>query len=257
MPTEPIAEPPGLAVTSSVVDEAIARIRYRIETGEFAPGSRLPPESVLAHELHLSRLSLREAVRVLVAAGVLEVRHGSGTFVTDLRPDRIVDAIGSFLQLAHDTGAAELLECRRVIEPGATALAATRITDEQLAELGAQIEGMATLRDAEKLVNADLHFHATIVAAAGNRTLQSLASSVAQRTARARIWRALVTEDVLTRTHQQHVDIYHALRDRDSMAAFIAATRHVADVENWVTTRLNQVTTPPASEPDEISDVAP
>ena len=226
---------------ASVVDEAIDRLKRRIESGEFVPGHKLPPEATLAAELELSRLSLREAVRALVMAGVLEVRHGAGTFVTDLRPDRVVDAIGRFLQLSHDTGVDELFECRRVIEPGATALAATRIDQEQLDRLAEQIERMRTLRDPEELVNEDLAFHANIVAAAGNRTLRSLASTVAQRTARARVWRALVKEDVLTRTHQQHMDIYNALVARDSMAAFIAANRHVSDVETWVTQRLRGV----------------
>jgi GntR family transcriptional repressor for pyruvate dehydrogenase complex len=241
MSPEPFQPSAGVG---SVVDEAIDRLKRRIETGEFAPGHKLPPEAALARELELSRLSLREAVRALVMAGVLEVRHGAGTFVTDLRPDRMVDAIGSFLQLAHDTGVAELFECRRVLEPGATALAATRIQPEQLDLLAKQIERMRELRDAEELVTEDLAFHANIVAAAGNRTLQSLASTVAHRTARARIWRALVKEDSLTRTHQQHLDIYTALRERDSMAAFIAATRHVADVEAWVTQRLRGLAEP-------------
>jgi GntR family transcriptional regulator, transcriptional repressor for pyruvate dehydrogenase complex len=222
----------------SVVDDAIDRIKRRIGTGEFAPGHKLPPEATLARELELSRLSLREAVRALVMAGVLEVRHGAGTFVTDLRPDRMVDAIGGFLQLSHDTGVGELFECRRVLEPGATALAATRIDQATLDVLAGQIERMRGLRDPEEMVAEDLAFHATIVAAAGNRTLHALASTVAQRTARARVWRAMAKDDVWTRTHQQHLDIYFALRDRDSMAAFVAATRHVADVEAWVQERL-------------------
>lgn len=231
--------------SASVVDDAIDRLKQRIGAGEFAPGHRLPPEAALAGELRLSRLSLREAVRALVMAGVLEVRRGAGTFVTDLRPDRMVDAIGSFLQLSHDTGVGELFECRRVLEPGATALAATRIGETQLEGLQGRIERMRGLRDPEELVTEDLAFHADIVAAAGNRTLQSLASTVAQRTARARVWRALVKEDVWARTHQQHLDIYLALLDRDSMAAFIAATRHVADVETWVMERLRGVADTP------------
>lgn len=226
----------------SVVDEAIDQIKRRIESGELAPGHKLPPESALARQLDLSRLSLREAVRALVMAGVLEVRHGAGTFVTDLRPDRVVDAIGRFLQLSQDTGVDELFECRRVIEPGATSLAATRIDQPQLEVLAERVERMQHLREPEDLVTEDLAFHAGIVAASGNRTLQSLAATVAQRTARARIWRALVKDDVLTRTHQQHLEIYRALAARDSMAAFIAATHHIADVENWVTARLRGTT---------------
>jgi GntR family transcriptional repressor for pyruvate dehydrogenase complex len=222
----------------SVVDEAIDRLKERIGSGDLAPGSQLPPEGVLAADLNLSRLSLREAVRALVMAGVLEVRRGTGTFVTDLKPDRMVSAIGRFLELADDTAVGELFECRRILEPGATALAATRITPAVLAELSARLDRMRTLHDPEELVREDLEFHAAIVAATGNLTLQSLASTVAQRTARARVWRAVVKGDVLDWTHGQHTEIYEALVARDSLTAFMAATRHVTDVEQWVRRRL-------------------
>jgi len=236
--------------SGSIVDETIDRLRQRIESGELAPGARLPPEGVLATELQLSRLSLREVIRALVMAGVLEVRHGKGTFVTDLRPDRMVNAIGRFLELADDTAVGELFECRRILEPGATALAATRITEPVLDDLRDQLEGMRTLRDPEQLVHKDLAFHAAIVKATGNATLESLSATIAQRTARARIWRALVKGDVLEWTHQQHSDIFTALRNRDSLAAFIAANRHVSDVETWVTERLGPARLlRPAAEP--------
>ncbi|MFB6671591.1 FadR/GntR family transcriptional regulator [Streptomyces sp. NPDC057684] len=225
----------------SVVDVAISRLKKRIESGEFAPGQRLPPETALANELELSRPSLREAVRALAMAGVLDVRRGDGTFVTDLRPDRLVRAIGSFLDLANDTGLDEMLECRKVIEPGATALAATRIDAATLDALHQRIERMRTLHDPEELVREDLAFHADIVAATGNRTLESLLSSVTQQTARARIWRALIKSDVLAWTHEQHMDIYRALRAHDSLAAFTAANRHVNDVDAWVRDRLDAV----------------
>ncbi|MEU6577626.1 FadR/GntR family transcriptional regulator [Streptomyces sp. NPDC046805] len=235
MPTKSDTDAAG----GSVVDVAISRLKKRIETGEFKPGHRLPPEAVLAAELELSRPSLREAVRALAMAGVLDVRRGDGTFVTDLRPDRLVNAIGSFLDLAHDAGLGEMLECRKVLEPGATALAATRIDDTALDDLLERIERMRTLQDPEELVREDLAFHSAVVAATGNLTLESLVSSVTHRTARARIWRALVKSDVLDWTHQQHMDIYEALRARDSLGAFAAASRHVTAVETWVRERLD------------------
>lgn len=222
----------------SVVDEAIGSLKARIECGELAPGAQLPPEAVLAQEMRLSRLSLREAIRALTMAGVLEVRRGTGTFVTDLRPDKIMRILGTFLELADDEHLGELFECRRVVEPSATALAATRITDEQLAGLHERLERMATLTDPADLVAEDLAFHAAIVAATGNATLESLAGSVARRTARARIWRALVEDDVVSLTRQQHLGIYTALCARDSLGAFAAATQHVADVESWLRERL-------------------
>lgn len=226
--------------SGSVVDEAIGYLRTRIESGELAPGMQLPPEAVLAHEMRLSRLSLREAIRALAMAGVLEVRRGAGTFVTDLRPDKLVRIVAGFMDLAHDSQVGELFECRRVVEPGATALAATRITDGQLADLRERIQRMAMMGDPAELVAEDLALHAAIVAATGNRTLVSLAETVAQRTARARIWRAGVKQDVVSWTFQQHMSIYEALRARDSLGAYAAASRHISDVETWVRQRLGE-----------------
>lgn len=224
--------------TVSVVDEAIARLKEHIERGEFAAGGRLPAEPVLAERLGVSRLSLREAVRALVVVGVLEARHGSGTYVTDLRPDKIVRILGGFLELTQDAHLGELLECRRTLEPSATALAATRITDAELAGLRARIERMAELDDPEKVIAEDLAFHAEIVAATGNPTLASLVDSVAQRTVGARLWRDMVNSGLRTVTHQQHQCIYDALASRDSLAAYAAATQHVASVESWLRTHL-------------------
>jgi DNA-binding FadR family transcriptional regulator len=222
----------------SVVDRVIGAIVARIENGEFSAGERLPPEAELAAELAVSRLSLREAVRALAGAGVLEVRRGTGTFVTDLRPERLVRASGSFLDLVGEQGVAELFECRRILEPGVTALAATRIDEAALADLGARLERMRGLDEPERLVAEDLDFHAAIATAAGNATLASLTGAVAGRTARVRIWRAVVENAVLTWTHDQHTAILRALRARDSLAAWTAATTHVTEVEEWVRAHL-------------------
>lgn len=223
---------------ASVVDDAIVGLKKRIESGEFPPGGRLPSEAVLAQELNVSRLSLREAVRALVMAGVLEVRRGSGTNVTDLRPDRMLRLLGGFLELAQDSHLGELFECRRVLEPGATALAATRITGDALDDLHERIERMAAMDDPETLVAEDLGFHAAIIHATGNPTMESLVHTVAQHTVRARIWRAMIKDDVVAWTQQQHLSIYHAMRKHDSMAAYVAAAQHVSDVETWIKRHL-------------------
>jgi GntR family transcriptional regulator, transcriptional repressor for pyruvate dehydrogenase complex len=222
----------------SVVDRVIGALVARVEAGEFSAGERLPPETDLAADLDVSRLSLREAVRTLAGAGVLEVRRGDGTFVTDLRPERLVRASGTFLELVGEQGVAELFECRRVLEPGATALAATRIDEAALQDLQERLERMRGLTEPERLVAEDLEFHAAIAAAGGNATLASLTAAVAGRTARVRIWRAIVEHDVLSWTHDQHVAILRALRERDSLAAWTAASTHVIEVEEWVRAHL-------------------
>lgn len=113
------------------------------------------------------------------------------------------------------------------------------MSPQQIVDLVARAEAMHTLTDPERLVTRDLEFHAAIVAAAGNATLDSLAATVAGRTARVRIWRAVVEHDVLAWTHDQHTAILQALCDRDSLAAWTAATTHVTEVEHWVRAQLD------------------
>ncbi|GAB3817025.1 FadR/GntR family transcriptional regulator [Micromonospora zhanjiangensis] len=70
----------------ALTDEAIAKIRGLIQSGELPPGTRLPPEQQLAAQMGLSRSGVREAVKVLESARVLDVRRGDGTYVTSLAP---------------------------------------------------------------------------------------------------------------------------------------------------------------------------
>src|SRR6185295_16787767 len=96
---------------------------------------RLPPEAELAESLGTSRSTVREAVRALVTARVLDVRRGDGTFVTSLRPELLLAGIGAAAVLLQHGFTLELLQVRRILEPAATAIAATRISDATLAQL--------------------------------------------------------------------------------------------------------------------------
>ncbi|MPY81582.1 MAG: GntR family transcriptional regulator, partial [Actinophytocola sp.] len=158
----------------SVTDEAILRIKELIMSGELRPGDRLPREKEFAGQLGLSRNSLREAIRALSLIRVLDVRHGDGTYVASLRPETLLESLSFAAEVAQDEAIAEQFEVRRLLEPAATALAATRISDEQLAELVSCIDRMERADTPEDLVRDDIDFHDTIVAAAGNQTLASL-----------------------------------------------------------------------------------
>src|SRR4030081_2659251 len=107
-----------------------------IVTGEPGPGDRLPKENALAERLGLSRNSLREAVRALSLIRVLDVRQGDGTYVTSLQPDILLDTLGFMIDFHRDNSVLHLLEVRRILEPAATALAALKMSDDQLATLG-------------------------------------------------------------------------------------------------------------------------
>jgi GntR family transcriptional repressor for pyruvate dehydrogenase complex len=228
----------------SLTDKAIEQIRDLIRTGALAPGSRLPPESELAAQLGLSRNLAREAVKVLAVARVLEVRRGDGTYVTSLKPSLLLEGIGGAVDLLQgDAGALlDLLEVRRLLEPAATALAASRISDDTLAELRHHLDAMRTARDdVEQLNEHDAAFHRTVVSATGNESLLSVLEGISGRTLRTRVWRGMVNADAAGRTLDEHEAIYVALAGHDASLGFAAALMHVNTTEQWMREQFDAI----------------
>ncbi|MGW3496160.1 FadR/GntR family transcriptional regulator [Streptomyces sp. NPDC001020] len=218
----------------AVTDEAIEKIKAMIVSGALRPGDRLPKESELAAELGLSRNSLREAVRALALIRILDVRQGDGTYVTSLDPQLLLAALGFVVDFHRDDTVLEFLAVRRILEPAATALAASRISEQQLDEMTAQLDKLGREPSVAELVACDLEFHRGIVRSCGNSVLCSLLDGLSGPATRARIWRGLTQEDAVGRTLHEHRAILGALRDRDPEAARSWATVHIASVERWL-----------------------
>ncbi|GGN20045.1 FadR/GntR family transcriptional regulator [Streptomyces fuscichromogenes] len=225
----------------SLTDKAIEQIRELIRTGVLPPGSKLPPEPDLAAQLGLSRNLAREAVKALSVARVLEVRRGDGTYVTSLQPSLLLEGLGGAVELLQGDSAAlqDLMEVRRLLEPAATALAATRISDEQLAEVKTHLDAMREARDDVERLNArDAAFHRAVIAATGNETLLTLLEGISGRTLRARIWRGRVDDRSAARTLAEHEAIFTALSNRDVWLSQAAALQHVSTTERWLKQHL-------------------
>ncbi|WP_216896957.1 FadR/GntR family transcriptional regulator [Nocardia alni] len=216
----------------SVTDDAIAKIKAMIVSGDLRPGSRLPREADLAAELGVSRNSLREAVRALSLVRILDVRQGDGTYVSSLEPNSLLDAMSFLLEFHQDDSVLEILGVRRVLESEATALAAQRMSEAEVTHLRTlvQPEG-ASVTD---LVALDLNFHAAIAAASGNKVLASLLDSLSMPTTRARIWRGITEEGAFERTVAEHRGICDAIAARDPRLAHARALAHVAGVMEWL-----------------------
>lgn len=223
----------------SLTDKAIRRIRELITSGELPPGAKLPPEQQLAAELGLSRGLMREAVKALVVARVLEIRRGDGTYVTTLEPRVLLEGLGSAVELLQGDTLLELTEVRRLLEPVATGLAATRISADELAGVAGHLDAMRAARDDVELLNKhDVAFHQAVVSATGNQTLASLLEGISGRTVRARVWRGMVDGNVADRTLAQHQEIYDALAAGDAALAQAAALIHVSTTEAWLRRHL-------------------
>jgi GntR family transcriptional repressor for pyruvate dehydrogenase complex len=221
-------------VAAPLTETAIARLRGLIASGALSPGDRLPPEPELAAQVGASRNTVREAVRALVTARVLDVRRGDGTYVTSLRPELLFDGIAFAAELLQADHTLELIAVRRILEGAASGLAAHHIDEDTLAELATCLDLMRTAESHEVMVQHDVRFHALVASASGNATLASLLSGVSGKTIRARVWRGNVDQGVVARTISQHEDIYASLVARDPVLAAATATVHVATTEAWI-----------------------
>ena len=218
----------------AVTDEAILKIKDMILSGEIKPRDKLPPEKELSERLGLSRSSLREAVKALEVIRVLDVRRGDGTYVTSLEPRLLLEAMTFITDLHTDSSVLELFAVRRILEPAAAALAAMRITADELATLRALLELVNESTDVEGLVTADIRFHGAIAAASGNAYLASLIDSLSSHTMRARIWRGLTQEHSVERTLAEHKAIADALEGHDAKLAQALTIVHIAGIEQWL-----------------------
>ena len=99
----------------TVTQRAMEQIKAMIAEGRLEPGQRLPTERDLAVQLGLSRSSMREAIRALTVLGVLEARHGSGIYVTQLEAGDLLETFGVVADLSRGPRLVELLEVRRVL----------------------------------------------------------------------------------------------------------------------------------------------
>lgn len=146
------------------IAEEIARL---IKRGEYKPGARLPPERDLATMLKVSRPSVREALIALEVEGYVEVRVGSGVYVS-----RVKEARGKGVRLAADTGPFELITARRLLEAECAVLAARNASAQQIRRMRAALSAM--VRDRKRNVmplENDRRFHLEMAEAAGNSAL--------------------------------------------------------------------------------------
>jgi DNA-binding FadR family transcriptional regulator len=218
----------------AVTDQAIDQIKQLIIDGEFSPGSRLPKEQELAQRLGLSRNSLREAVRALTLIGVLEARVGDGTYITSLEPELLLAGMGFVGDLLRGEKLVELQQVRRILEPVATAMAATRLGEDDYVALEACLERMDCAETTQAFIAADEEFHRIIITASGNATLASLIQNLSGGTLRARLWVAATEQGAIETTRQRHRDIFEALRERDAELARAADLIHLSEGEVWL-----------------------
>jgi GntR family transcriptional repressor for pyruvate dehydrogenase complex len=159
---------------SPLVELAVSQLREQVLSGQWPVGGRLPAETELAQRLEVGRSTVREAVRALVHAGLLETRQGSGTYVRSVTPG------ADWEPRLRRAAVLEAYEVREALEVQAARLAASRRTETDIEALHASLAERERARGADaRFVEADLAFHRSVVAAAHNPLLAEMFDSFA------------------------------------------------------------------------------
>lgn len=196
-----------------------------VEGEEFKPGTQLPGENILSERLGVSRNTLREAIRILVSQGVLEVYRGKGTFVS---PD--MKAFGEYKFAPIERvriRLKDLYEARLLFEPEMSAIACRRASDEEInhiLSIGKEIEEVIEAgKDRTKI---DQDFHNAIVAASHNEFMQRLVPIINKAVAES-ILLDSSAQTLEENTLRDHALLMEFLRERDAVGAKQAMSIHL------------------------------
>lgn len=215
--------------------DAVERLLDAIIEGRVTAGEQLPPEGQLAVEFGISRLTMREAVRLLQAQGVIVQVPGSRHLIAPVSEWTGMDAVVRHARSAGQRrqSSLELLEVRMMIETGAAELAAERRSDEHLSALEDSLARMRQHHDEAAVgafVQADLEFHDVIIRAADNRILVAALRPLTSMLAETRGETSAVAE-IRAHAIEQHQAVLDAIRSgvpiaaRDAMASHMRQTR--------------------------------
>lgn len=216
-----------------------------IAEGRYEVGSRLPPELEFAGQLGVSRGVIRELLRSLEDRSIIEIRHGRGAWVRPVGDWNVLDAdvLAALMPTPASIGIlTNYLECRRILEVEAAALAAERASG---ADLSSMADALATMTDLavpsqtdpdadHRFHEADIAFHGAIFRASGNSVLPRVVEPVQRVMGTLRPRLALHPEHRLRKTLPEHKAILAAIADHDPERARAAMRTHLRTVEDYL-----------------------
>jgi DNA-binding FadR family transcriptional regulator len=206
----------------SIVDKIVDNITNAIINGELKPGDKIPTETELCEAMGVGRNSVREAIKILDAYGVVHIRRAEGTFVNQEYNSKMLYPVLYGIILQKDS-AQQVIELRKVIEIGIIQVALEKLTDEKLSSIEKALSDLenevsSPEADERKIYEADVKFHAEIVAVTENAMLQSICYYVDKVTRKSRMpaiskFLEQKSSDEFLKLHQ---NILKLLNDKDS-----------------------------------------
>jgi GntR family transcriptional repressor for pyruvate dehydrogenase complex len=222
----------------SMVSDTTRMIKSMIIDGRLKPGDRLPSERVLCEALGVSRPTLREAITTLVAMKILIAQAGSGTYVSSLDAEDLLEPMQFVLALSH-SNYDQLFEARCALEPEVAALAALRATPEELEALSDCVARTKAWRgDLDELERLDQELHRLVAEASHNGILVNVLKSMSSLAAASR--RTTVRlPGIAKHTTQDHIAIGDAVLRRDADAARKAMDDHLRGIQRRISAEMS------------------
>lgn len=215
------------------VYEEVALQLERLILKKLKPGDKLPSERELAEMLGVSRSSIRDAIRSLELMGLVEPRQGAGTVVCEVSAESLISPLSGLL-VRQDQHIAELLDFRKMLEPGLAARAATHASAEEIAEMEAILNRQEEkLRRGEMAVDEDSEFHYSVAVASNNSVVLKLLDILMDLLRETRE-RTLQVDGRPQKSLAGHRRIFAAIKRHDAEAAKVAMRQHIEDVEEMV-----------------------
>ena len=217
-----------------ISDQVYDQIRGMIQNGQLGPGEQLMPERELAELLGVGRSSIREALLKLECLGMVDQRHGEGTFVRSSAENDLNPAFETFLK--NHESIYDLMEVRFVLEAWAASTAAERANPDQIAQMRSCLEEMAKAKLKGKIgYELNLEFHRLISVATHNTILIHVTNALSG-------WFQQVTAEVYVKMYEdpqiqdilflQHQAIVTAIEKRNREEAYEAMVKHLSFAAN-------------------------
>ena len=212
------SEPPSNEIARAILDYILS--------GHVGPGEKLPSERQLSESFGVGRSTIREALKSLGLLGLVEFRHGGGTYFRGAESDLLPRVIewGLLLGERHTV---DLIEARQHIERITTGLAAERRSDADLEAIESALAAMSAATNTEEFVASDVAFHLAVADASGNVALANMLKSISGLL---RVWinRVMDAETTFDVSFHEHEPVLDAIRRQDVAAASQAMEEHMA-----------------------------
>ena len=206
---------------TTLIDQIVNDVKGRIIAREFKEGDLLPSQDEMARRLGVSRVSLREAFNRLALMGLIEIKHGVGTYIKATKPEYLINSISSMIVM-DQASADELLQARQLIEPVVAALAAKNATEDDLERIRDILEAMEEEFQSgliEDYREKDTQFHMLVASSSRNRILMRVVLFIRDLLPNV-IYKAYGGSQTLQASAVKfHRQIYEAIRRRDSESA--------------------------------------